>query len=364
MAKYKNSLNISVGRSLNIPTPADDRLIYSTVDDVILDSDFNSGVPYKWYDGMIIYILDTHAQYAFLDANEGNVNVDYTQNLLVNTVDYPIWVPIYGNRKFNFYPFITGGSGTGIYSNDNPTSASNLEGWPIGTIPGQQSLQYMWDTLLYPYTPPLISLTSDDTPGYYEKGFVLLHVNLVSTTTKKKLPIISVETFRGVSSINLDTDVNPNGGVEAYYYDTPIGVDSNPSDVSFVSKVSDGQSIVTSNTIWYRFVYPFYVGSLTTIEPNEAQVKGLNKLTVPKQNIAHEFNFTQERYIFAYPQSYGVLKNILDNNLFETIGDYNVLSKTFTMLDGAVVPYYVYVFNPYNSGLLTDAVDFTNTFKF
>jgi hypothetical protein len=360
MSKFTNPVNISSGRRLHVGQPMDDRVVYQSASDI--EADIIAGRTTTWYEGLVTEIHDLHALYVWRWADEANPNVDYNAALLLNNFVYPnLPNDDRANKAFNWYPFREAST----YYNDEPVSATNLEGFPEGSIPGgPHSMQEMWDTLLYPYVAPLISLNGSPSPGYYEKGNVITAVNLAATTVKKKLNIEEVEFFKDNSSIYLQATPNAAGGTEYYLHEDDIGTGVNPPDVTFMSNVKDGTSTVNSNVISYMFVYPVYVGSLTQTTPNESQVKSLTKLVIPKQNVTHEFNFVQQRYVFAYPQSYGPLVSILDTNLFETLDDYDVQSATYTMLDGASVDYYIYVFNPYNAGLLTDAVNFKNTFRF
>jgi hypothetical protein len=371
---YQNQINITSARRLNIPFPSDDRIIFRDVNDILTQLNSPNFRYTAWFNGLVAYVHELHSFYVWRLSDKisnnthpsetnPNLNIDYTANLLPDDFQYPLGFPDseYAGYWFNWYPL--NGAG-GNYVNYDPTSASNLEGWPVNTIPGIKTFQTMWDLLLYPYQPPLISLAGNPAAGFREKGIVINSVNLNATTVKKKLNITEVKWFRDNTLINTLSSPNPNGATETHIHLTPIGAGVNPPDVNFKATVADGQTVNNSNIISYKFVYPFYVGALTTTTPTESDVKGLTKLILPKQNISYEFNFTQKRYIFAYPQAYGILANILDTNLFETIDDYDIQVGNYTMLDGNVVPYFIYIFNSYNAGLLTDAVNFTNTFKF
>lgn len=250
-----------------------------------------------------------------------------------------------------------------FYTESDPNTI-DLGGHSKGETYNKVPMRDMWYQALHPYVKPAISLSGVPSPGYREKGIIINSVNLSALTVKNNLNISAVTFLRDGNLIHTESSPNPNGGTEVYLEETDLGTGLNPSDVNFTSTVGDGTSVVTSNKIWYRFVYPFYVGSLVSTTPTEAQVKALSKIVSPKQNISHVFNFEQERYVFAYPESYGTLESILDTNSFETIDDYVLQVNSYTMLDGNNVNYNVYVFNPYNSGLLTDAVNFTNTFIF
>ena len=93
----------------------------------------------------------------------------------------------YKGKFYNWYPIVGGGAGGGgAYFNNDPTSATNLEGWPLGTIPGgPHDIQYMWDKLLYPYVAPAVVLSSQPAATYYEKGIVLNPIELIANNRKR-----------------------------------------------------------------------------------------------------------------------------------------------------------------------------------
>jgi len=130
-------------------------------------------------------------------------------------------------------------------------------------------------------------------------------------------------------------------------------------NTAYYANVMDGQSVVSSNVLNYKFIRPIYVGQMAASVPSQGSILAMDKYLVPKSTISHVFTFSQLRYCIAYPASYGPLDHIYDTNGFETIDDYTVFEINITCLDGAVVLYKVYLFN-----YLTEADNFTNTFRF
>lgn len=364
MSQYTNPADITSGRRMHIGFPMDDRIVFVDLADILNDLEtlINGGNQREvaWYDGLVAYVKSEHRFYTWLNANAANPNVNYSSNLMPNNHIY-VTLPNdpRSNQEYNWYPVGGGGSGGDCctFENNKPVSATNLEGYPEGSSPGgPYDIQQMWDTLLYPYVPPLISLNGSPSPGYREKGIILQQVNLIATTTKKKDPITEVTFFRDGNLINTNNNPNSNGGTEVYLDLVDVGPSN---DVFYQAKVYDGTSLVSSNTIWYRLVYPFYIGNTSTNTPDDTIVQSFDKIITPKQNQQYEFNFTQQRYVIAYPDAYGPLKHIYDTNGFETIDDYTLRFDTYVMLDGESVDYRLYVFN-----FLTDASNFINYFEF
>ena len=374
MGKYTNPVDITSGRRLHVAQPMDDRVIFQNLADI--DQDIILGRTTAWYNGLTALVHDNHKLYVWRlsdnPANAGhpdepnpNAAVPYNLALMPSDYQYSPGFPNagYAGYYFNWYPFPE----AALLTFEDPVTATNLEGFPEGSYPpAVTNPQEMWDILLYPAQPLTITLSGNPAPGYREKGVVLENITLTADVTKGTEDIDEVEWFRDGGSINVESNPDPNGGDEIFIETNDVGNGVNPPDVSFYATAFDLKPFEAgSNTIWYRFVYPFYVGNLTSTSPTEAQVKSLNKLIVPKQTIEYEHNFSQSRYVIAYPQSYGSLQSILDTNGYETLDDYTIVSDTYTMLDGNSVAYYIYVFQiPGYPSALTDAVNFVNQYKF
>jgi hypothetical protein len=92
-----------------------------------------------------------------------------------------------------------------FFTNPAPTTVT-VGGIPAGsTFPGTYSLKQMFDLLLYPYTPPVLSIVASNTPRQYGSG---LSVNLDWSVQKKAQNITSVtvagytETITGGGAVN------------------------------------------------------------------------------------------------------------------------------------------------------------------
>lgn len=203
------------------------------------------------------------------------------------------------------------------------------------------------------YSPATVVLTLNPSTTTKEYGDPTLSVVLTGVVTRKTQDINKVEFYRGATLLSANNTPNVNGGTFTYTENTSV-VDT----AVFKLKAYDARgSAETTKTISY--VYPFYIGSLTALNPTEAQIKALTKLVKTKSNTAQAFTTTNGRFAIAYPQSYGALFSILDQNSFETIGSYTSSVVNITGLNGIVVPYNVYVLST-----LTTQTNFTNTFKF
>ena len=197
------------------------------------------------------------------------------------------------------------------------------------------------------YVAPSISLSGSGSGTIREKGATVASVNLTANVTKTSDPIQRVEFFQGVTSLFADDpSANPNGGSTLYTYSTPFS-----DNISFTAQATDdgstgGPTTVTSNTVTYNFVYPYYYGAGST------GLTGAAIAALTKDIIASTATVNRtiaagagQVFYFAYPSAYPALTSILDVNNFETITDWTVRTVTITGLDATSQTYRVYEFN-------------------
>jgi hypothetical protein len=144
----------------------------------------------------------------------------------------------------------------------------------------------------------------------------------------------------------------PSGGVSTYT-DSTGWTDT----VSFSAQVDDvagggGPTTVTSNTVTYNFVYPYYVGAGAP-GLSAAAVAGLTKLVISSTSTSNQTITAASGnvFYFAYPASYGALTSILDVSNFETVADWTLRTENITGLDATSQSYRIYEFdNPVVAG--------------
>lgn len=245
-----------------------------------------------------------------------------------------------------------GGAG-GTFTNANPTPFT-VGGIAAGSTFVAQTLQQMFDALLYPYQPPTTTLGLTPAGGLREKGNTVTNPALASTTTAFTNPIIAPFEFKkNAVVIFTDPAPNPAGGAENYV--DPSVVSTN---TTYTAHVTDGTQAGTA-TSSYTFISAYYYGvGAPGLTP--AQVSALTKDV--QGNTATEnvtTSPTNEVYYFAYPDSYPALTSIIDNNGFETISDYTVTTgNNITNSFGDTDTYRIYEFNN-----LTTQVNFTNSYR-
>lgn len=198
------------------------------------------------------------------------------------------------------------------------------------------------------YLAPTITLTGTGSGTIREKGASLASAPLSATITKRSDPIAQVVFKRGVTTIDTQTSGGaiPSGGVSTYT-DSTGWTDT----ISFTAEVTDdgasgGPTTVTSNTVTYTFVYPYYSGA-GAVGLSGAAIGALSKdIIVSTATVNKTITATAGQVLyFAYPASYPALTSILDVNNFETIGDWTVSTKNITGLDATSQSYRCYEFN-------------------
>lgn len=192
------------------------------------------------------------------------------------------------------------------------------------------------------YAGPLISMSGSPTNSLREKGTVVASVALTGNTTKRTDPITAVRFYRNGVLIYTDPAPSADGSVDSQYTDSTPFSDT----LTFSGEVDDGTTTGTGS-LTYTFVYPYYYGAdvpgLTAAQVGTDLTKSVIAST---SSVNPSFTTSNgDVYYFAYPASYGALSSILDENNFETIGDWTLTTANITGLDGNPVSYRIYEFN-------------------
>ncbi|WP_297419498.1 DUF2793 domain-containing protein [Clostridium sp.] len=257
---------------------------------------------------------------------------------------------IYQNNQLN-----ETSTGANTFSNLTPMYIT-LGGYENGTTFNNQTMQQMWDGLLYPYVSPIISLSSSPNGEYLENGTNITNIQLTVSITKKSNNIIKVEYYKNGNLLYIDSSPNASGGSDTYKDISTIN-----STTSYYAKVYDDKpNNINTNIISFNFIYPMYIGSLTTATPTQNDVTSMTKLVVPKGNQSFNYTINNSYFCFAFPTNYASnLSSIKDPNNFEIISTFNITTSNFTMLDGTSQNYTIYT-----SQLPTTQTNFNVTYIF
>ncbi len=228
------------------------------------------------------------------------------------------------------------------YIRPNPTVIS-VGGISAGTIPNYNSMGEVFDAMFYPFQQPSVAISGG---GLYEKGIVITGSYPYSITLRDGIVDIRDIQLNGVS---VSTPISNNG--------TYVGIDNlewsnSPNNAStywrhtYSYVVTFTNTTVKTSSTNIEFASPTYYGVLNIADVNEANIKGLTKRVRKKSNDDNlSFNPILKRYVYAYPSSYGDLSNIIDPNGFNVTASFNKSVINFTLADGSIENYNVYVSN-------------------
>lgn len=227
------------------------------------------------------------------------------------------------------------------YNKNIPTYVEH-GGIPIGTTFDNKTLQEMFDMILYPYVSPTVSaqVLTPGNGGTYEIGTLVSVTKIRVNATIKSNNLTKIDIVEGSNIIATKTDGVSKGGTFDFVLN--IAVRTNKY---FTAKVYDDTgAVVSKNTGTFTFVHPIYHGSLSTDKtPTQEEIKALTKHIESKGTKTYSFTANNQRFVFAYPKSYGTLSAIYDQNNFNVTSTFTIYTVPIQCLDGSTVDYYVYV---------------------
>ena len=227
------------------------------------------------------------------------------------------------------------------YSNDIPTYVEH-GGVGLGVTFADKTIKEMFDMILYPYVAPVVStsVVSPSNGGTFEIGSTVTVTKVRVSATIKSNKLTRIQVVHGTTTVDDKTDGVANGGTFDFNTSYPI-----TANATLTAKVTDDTgSIVSKNTGTFTFVYPIYHGALDSdIAPTESQIKALTKHIETKGTKTYSFTTANERFLFAYPKSYGALSEIYDQNNFNVTDTFVQYTVPVVCLDSKSVEYYVYV---------------------
>ena len=132
----------------------------------------------------------------------------------------------------------------------------------------------------------------------------------------------------------------------SYLHLDSIDFSNSTSERTYEIDITSSDAGLNSTSRTVTFVAPTYSGVLAIANVDETNIKTLTKYVrsrATQNNIS--FSPVLQRYIYAYPKSFGLLSSIKDPSNFEVIDTFNVSEITFTLADGTSEIMYIYVSN-------------------
>lgn len=210
-------------------------------------------------------------------------------------------------------------------------------GIPKGYIPPEEGIEAvdLLDKLLHAYVSPSVSAsTKPINGGVFEIGTTQSITGVTVNITQGSAALSKIEVFDG--SLSLGTKES---GVVAgsNTVDFDLEISTNKSLKVTVTDAEKKQ--ISTNTGTFTFVSPYYYGAIDSgAAISSDTILGLQKIIQVKGNKSFNFTCNNQKMVYAYPKSYGILSKIYDANSFDVTG-------TFTRQEVTVgsVAYYVYV---------------------
>ena len=166
-------------------------------------------------------------------------------------------------------------SGMAYFTNPAPTTLT-VGGIAAGaTFSGTYSLQQMFDLLLYPYTPPVLSIVASNTPRQYGSG---LSVNLDWSVQKKAQNITAIVVEGNTETITGGGAVNQSG-TRTINATHSLNYNSLTNEtLTFTMSVTDASSATLTKSTSINWRHKMYWGRI-----NLSSISNPNLTTTPGQ---------------------------------------------------------------------------------
>lgn len=203
------------------------------------------------------------------------------------------------------------------------------------------SIQDLLDDMLYPIIEPTATFSIGGLP--FEKGLNINPVPLNYLVTPNDKTISTRQLFKNATVLN-----SPSGNSGTFNYTGGLQFSQTLLNRTFKFYVlfSDASTLIVSQVA--NFEAPTYYGSLAIGSINETGIKTLTKQIWSKQDRDNlSFSPTLQRFVFAYPKSFGLLSSIIDPNNFDILPEFTLIEfsggSAFLLADGVnSEDYYVY----------------------
>ena len=291
---------------------------------------------------MAINILDGFSLRAkkFLDARSSFATLDEMNAWDANSV--PEGFITYNEEDKKSYQwdgqqwteYTAGGGGGGTWTSTDPTAVT-VGGLKQGTNLSGKTTQEIIDMMVNPYMPPAIGISINPSTTLYEIGRDAT-VTVTANLTKKTKDITGARILKNGADLKV---ASPDEITAKTFSQASVTFNS---DTTFSSKVSDADGEVNGNTINVKFTRKSFYGLIdagATVDSDTAiEALGSNQLTGSKGLTWNNLTANNQKLAYAYPESFGNLTSIKDQNNFDYISSF---IKTTVQRDG--VNYNVYI---------------------
>ena len=313
-----------------------------------LDSDFK--IKEKYYDAVDINnISDAH----YLSG--GLIKASYLPSYVDDVLEYSelskfpsegetgkIYVDLSSGITYRWTGSTYVEVGVGTYTNANTTTVT-VGGIKKGTTFNKTKFTDLITDLLYPYVSfsiKSVSRSAAATTLAYGKTQTLSSATVTITLGSRSITEITL--YNGVQELVKLTNpsVENDKAVMLDFDDITVTKNNNPN-LKIV--VKDGTSTLEKYLGTSTFVAPYYYGVCdTNATINSGLIKSLTPIVKKESDTEVSFTANNQHILFAYPSTYGTLKQIKNQNGQVDTGSFTLLTTTVLGDDGENREYYVY----------------------
>lgn len=211
-----------------------------------------------------------------------------------------------------------------------------------GITPGTTTVVEFLDSVFYPKVDSTISLSVN--PSTNELG-VSTSVSAVMNYTSNDYAITLAELREGATVVDSIQDITENESGSLTY------TASYANTQSFTAWFEKDNATTKTSTRTASFYDPYYHGELTLTTINNIIASGvtrselstlLTKSVSSKRNNTKSFELTAQRMVYCFPDNYGNLSSIIDQNGYNITSSFSYSTFTYTREDSSTVNYRIY----------------------
>jgi hypothetical protein len=234
-------------------------------------------------------------------------------------------------------------AGGEVYYTNSEATTVEVGGIPVGSTFNNVSMSDMWTKLLYKFKIATISLTGSTPGGVKEVGTTITSTFTANVVTNNsvmsKLEIVGPS---GTIISTTDPDETSLTSAEQSITSSSASTITYRGIATVTNDYSKTATTDITSSVSYQFVFPYYIGSVTTPTPSVSQITGLTKEVKAAGNVTHSFTYTSSYVCMAVPAEW-VISDIKDASTgLSLMNGFNKSSMTITA-NGIGHEYSVYV---------------------
>ena len=302
---------------------------YKEILDCILEHD---GIGTGTLEEYIIDVVDRYKEEFNAMINDlGDRMVEYTENQIQGMKKYlsdkmeDVDQQLQETKEQTLY-------GIEFKPGDGPSSIT-IGGLEKGSILEGRSIREVLLDMLCPYVMPSVTATiqfGEHGDFLNEIGAIVEVAGIVANVERGSYPISKIMFKKKVGNTYEILQIGDGSDTEHWNPDLYEITQSVPSDYFMVEIEDTAGNIATCNTQAIDIIYPIYYGTIAADKEPDETINKLHKtLKAPGTSCRFFFSTKNERMVFAVPQGYGIVSEIVDQNGYNITSSFN--TKTITL---------------------------------